>query len=584
MRIAALLLGLAAGLFALLAPIALRTDLMTPFLALWDGSANQQLLGQAIWYAIPAAAVLGGILVTFAPGLALVPLAAAALGWIGMGLAMPDQFDYRLIAPAAASGLAAILALISAELSLRRRRSERRKRRSLADFEDDDAGDEIEREAALRMDPIAISREQAAQQPRRVVELDLDDVAPAARPAGPPPRWQDLDAEPVQRPRPDIWGEAIRPEREKPAVVEEFIDLEPEPEQVIEEDQSPAQRGFRWDRADAPMGQRFGHTGSTGPTIVQVRRTPPPEPAPPRTVPQPERLAPAAAPRAASVREAAAPLWPEPELELQRPFRPAEQPARERRRSSGLVAALLAVVAVLLLGALTAGGYLAYRDGWVDRVAAMFSPQPGTAAPTEVAAIPELPAAPEPAMAPAPEAAASTLVLPPEPELASTKSQAKPAPAPAALAVLPSTPVAAATPATSSGSYSDPFAYCSAVGTIDHVDGRYSGPMTTPAIARTLSVPENTARDRVHWRCANGTVMACTSFIGPICDVSPSVEEMRAYCAQYPSAPQLMAPGGVWSCVDGKPQLPEGASWPIDSRGFRTDSWFVVNPPTASAG
>ena len=59
MRVAALLFGLIAGLFALVAPIALKTDLLSPFLDLWRNNASEQLLGTIVWYAAPAAAVHG---------------------------------------------------------------------------------------------------------------------------------------------------------------------------------------------------------------------------------------------------------------------------------------------------------------------------------------------------------------------------------------------------------------------------------------------------------------------------------------------------------------------------------------------
>lgn len=565
----ALLLGLAAGLFALLAPTALRADLMSPFMALWSGTPNDELIGKIIWYGVPAAAVLGGVLATVLPGFAVAPLAAAALGWVAIGLALPDQFDYRLMAPAAASGLAAVFALVAAELAVRRRRMQRRKRRSLADM--GDGVDEIEREAALRMDPVAIPREQVAP-PRRAVPLNLDDVTVAERPAGPPPRWQDLDAErEPSRPRADIWGEAIRPEREKPAEVEQVIDMEPEPEPQP----SPAQRGFRWDRADAPIGQRFQSGSAPGPRIVEVQRAPPAPVPRPQPAPPPERPRPAEAVRPAAV---SASSWPEPEVERSR-WTPPEV-ASEPRRGGGLVAALLAAVLVLLLGTIAAGGYFAYREGWVDQLVALMTPAPDTGTMPDPQAV----AATTPA--PLPEPAKQGLVLPPEPELASTATEAAATEATSASAptTLPAKPPAASAQALAGPVYTDPFAYCSSVGTVDYVDERYRGPLVIPAITRALSVPDNASRDRVHWRCAGGAVVACASYIGPVCDLAPTVDEMRGYCARYPSAPQLMAPGGAWSCVNGQPQLPENAVWPVDGRGFRADSWVVVKATAAPAG
>ena len=566
LRILALLLGLAAGLFGLLAPIALRTDLMSPFMALWSSTPGDELIGKIIWYGVPAAAVLGGVLATVTPGFAVVPLALAALGWVAIGLALPDQFDYRLMAPAAASGLAAVLALVSAELAVRRRRMQRRKRRSLAEM--DDGVDEIEREAALRMDPLAIPREQVVR-PRRAVPLNLDDVTVAAQPDDSISHRQDLEAESEpRRSKPDIWGEAIRPERENPVEVEQVVEFEPEPQP------SPAQRGFRWDRADAPIGQRFPGAQAPGPRIVEVRRaSPAPEPRP-RPVAEQERPVAAEAARPAAVREAM-PNWPEPEVGRSRWT--DEEPAHDRRRGGGLApAALLAVVIVLLVGAVATGGYFAYRAGWVTQLVATAMPAPDVDARPDgpVVASTEIAASPEPAR---------QALAPPEPELPAT-APGTATPETSALATLPAKPAAApAAQALAGPTYTDPFAYCSSVGTVDFVDERYRGPLVIPVITRALAVPDNAPRDRVHWRCAGGTVVACASYIGPVCDLAPTVDEMRGYCARNPNAPQLLAAHGAWSCVNGQPRLPSDASWPVDGRGFRADSWVVVKPAAAPA-
>jgi hypothetical protein len=551
-RIAALFFGLVAGLFALLAPSAMRTDVMAQFMALWSDTSTDQLIGTVIWYGIPSAAIVGALIATVMPGLAVIPLAAAALGWVSMGLALGKLGDYELLAPAASAGLAALLSLVAAELAVRRRRIERRRRRSLA--EDEDEGDDIEREAALRMDPLSMDRD-AAPPPRRAVPLNIDDIeAVSERPQGQPPRWQDLDAPAPRQGRPDIWGEAIRPQ---PDYVVEPEPLPPEPEIEIEPEPEPV-RGFRWDRADAPIGHGMAAGDRAGPRLVRrptVEAVAEPVRARAPEPPQPFPVAPQ-------------PLRAPPEMSVEPPTRQRWTPPHEpRRRGNGLLAALSAVVAVLVLGALLAGGYLAYRDGWIDRLIGVAKPEGGTA----------------PAVVAATESA-----IPELPEQVLGEPSA-PSPEPAAIAVLPSKPAATADAAAGveaaalaeappSPGFADPFAYCRSVGTIDYVDDRYSGPMVTAEMTRALAVPGTAARDRVHWRCIDGTVVACASYIGPVCDMAPTVAEMKEYCAQYPTAKQLMAPGGVWSCINGRPRLPPEAKWPVDARGFRADTWVVVSP------
>jgi hypothetical protein len=47
----------------------------------------------------------------------------------------------------------------------------------------------------------------------------------------------------------------------------------------------------------------------------------------------------------------------------------------------------------------------------------------------------------------------------------------------------------------------------------------------------------------------------------------------------------LLAPSGTWACVNGKPQLPANASWPIDARGFLPQGWITVpDPGSTGAG
>jgi hypothetical protein len=131
--------------------------------------------------------------------------------------------------------------------------------------------------------------------------------------------------------------------------------------------------------------------------------------------------------------------------------------------------------------------------------------------------------------------------------------------------------------------WSDPFAYCAALGTVDFPDHRYAGPMVTEAIASALRVPASSPPDRVKWRCVDGAVLGCASFRGPSCAPTPSVTEMLEYCAQNPNAVDLVAPNGTWFCNETEPQIPPGQSWPVDARGFLPGAWVEIAPPAASA-
>jgi hypothetical protein len=146
-------------------------------------------------------------------------------------------------------------------------------------------------------------------------------------------------------------------------------------------------------------------------------------------------------------------------------------------------------------------------------------------------------------------------------------------------------PVAAATIAAPvAGTFDDPFAYCSAVKTIDYIDNRYTGPRFTAAIAEALRVPLQSAPDRVSWRCVDGVIYACASFDWPACAMTPTAQEMVEYCQRNPGSTRLLAPNGTWSCEGNRPRLPDGASWPVDARGFFPNAWIPVLPPQGPAG
>src|SRR5262249_1040186 len=66
--------------------------------------------------------------------------------------------------------------------------------------------------------------------------------------------------------------------------------------------------------------------------------------------------------------------------------------------------------------------------------------------------------------------------------------------------------------------YSDPFAYCAAVGNVDAPDARYTGPPLPPSIVQGLrrafgapaSAPNEAFTHGTFWRCMDGSVWACT--------------------------------------------------------------------------
>lgn len=509
-RIAALFCGLIAGLVALMAPMGLGVDLLTPFLGLWGATPGQQLLGTVAWYAPAGAALLGGLLAFVAPGLGALLLLCAGLTWVGFGVLDASFFRIELLVPAGLAIAASLLAFLAGELDVRRRRAARRARRRML-REDADRGDEEERarEAAFSMDPLTVSRNEVPPPPSREIPLTLEDVVPVET------------AEPRRR------AETIWPDAPGRRTMFEPDAAELTPRRSLFE--RPATR------ADRPATERE----------------------------RPRRRR-------------------EPERDYYQ-----DEPAPRRNlfvwlaAANGLVLVVLGVAVGYMMverSPVPANASVVAAAGDDTKGVTVASPAPAEAiaAPDEVAAkddrltpnlLPTL-ALPgtEPAAAP---------VLPMAPDAATVGPAATVAEAqmPAATVTVPVT-----------GTFNDPFAYCSAVRTIDYIDSRYIGPRFTAEIADALRVPLQSAPDRVNWRCVDGVIYACASFDWPACAMTPTAQEMVDYCQRNPGVTRLLAPNGTWSCEGTRPRIPEGASWPVDARGFFPNAWIPVLPPQRPAG
>jgi hypothetical protein len=143
--------------------------------------------------------------------------------------------------------------------------------------------------------------------------------------------------------------------------------------------------------------------------------------------------------------------------------------------------------------------------------------------------------------------------------------------------------------------YSNPFAYCSAVGTIDEPDAQYSGEKVPAEIVQgmvaagivTADTPQDIQQNAT-WRCMDGKVWVCHFGANLPCleraDLSetPSVE-MNDYCKANPSTDVI--PAAVtgratiyeWKCADGTPQAVRQVLT-SDAQGFIADFWYEIPP------
>jgi putative hemolysin len=143
--------------------------------------------------------------------------------------------------------------------------------------------------------------------------------------------------------------------------------------------------------------------------------------------------------------------------------------------------------------------------------------------------------------------------------------------------------------------YSDPFAYCQAVGTIDEPDARYTGdPVPAGVVLGLIRLGVVTAdappefQSHATWRCMDGQVYACHYGANLPCDEkadtsqTPSAE-MEDFCKSnlnadvIPAAVTGRATVYEWKCTDGKPAIVQQVFTP-DAQGFLKDFWYQLTP------
>jgi hypothetical protein len=151
--------------------------------------------------------------------------------------------------------------------------------------------------------------------------------------------------------------------------------------------------------------------------------------------------------------------------------------------------------------------------------------------------------------------------------------------------------------AQTSETFTDPFAYCAAVGTVDAPDTRWAGDEQPAVIADALRGPLGTMTDTptetiqrtMVWRCANGEVMACVVGANLPCSEKADLnteasEAVTDFCKENPDndfVPMVVtgrATAYSWSCADGEPVLGE-QMMDIDDQGFFADLWYQVEQP-----
>jgi hypothetical protein len=146
--------------------------------------------------------------------------------------------------------------------------------------------------------------------------------------------------------------------------------------------------------------------------------------------------------------------------------------------------------------------------------------------------------------------------------------------------------------------YSDPFAYCAAIGTVNTPDARYDGPAVPDVIINGYlqaagltdsTEPLDVLRQSTTWRCMDGQVMVCNYGANLPCDARANTDNtptqaMNDYCAQNPGSDFIpMSVTGhesvySWKC-DGKNAVVDQQIDQPDAAGFLSRIWYALPAP-----
>ena len=146
-------------------------------------------------------------------------------------------------------------------------------------------------------------------------------------------------------------------------------------------------------------------------------------------------------------------------------------------------------------------------------------------------------------------------------------------------------------------SFTDPFAYCAAAGTIDAPDARYTGEAVPDSVINgfkkaagleTSTEPMQMFKKTTIWRCMGNQVYACNFGANLPCSSKANTDKtptqaMTDFCTANPDSDFI--PESVtghsniysWHCVKGAPELLDQVE-KVDAAGFLEQIWYEIQP------
>ncbi len=143
--------------------------------------------------------------------------------------------------------------------------------------------------------------------------------------------------------------------------------------------------------------------------------------------------------------------------------------------------------------------------------------------------------------------------------------------------------------------YTDPFAYCTAVGTIDSPDARYTGTKAPDAIVKAMQqalntpdLPADVLTNGLFWRCMDGKVYGCFVGANLPCQSKANLDRTPTqavldYCTQNPNVdfiPAVVTGRETvyeWRCANGAPEIASQVAQ-ADAAGFIAGIWYELAP------
>ncbi len=145
--------------------------------------------------------------------------------------------------------------------------------------------------------------------------------------------------------------------------------------------------------------------------------------------------------------------------------------------------------------------------------------------------------------------------------------------------------------------FTDPFAYCAAVGTIDKPDAHYTGTPVPDTVINgfkkaagleSSTEPMDMLRKTTIWRCMDNKVYACNFGANIPCDSKANADKTPSpalidFCKANPDlrGVPMSATGHdtiyTWNCVQGNPQIAEQIAH-VDQAGYIQEFWYALQP------